>query len=102
NELLPELPRDLGLQRRRAEPHEALLETLGLQGPLERFLDDEDHAMAAPAQHIPDTDAVVGRSERSLGEEDDGFRLHRWIVMESREGGRPYISSASATRLSSS
>lgn len=39
--------------RRRAEAHEALLETLGLEEAGERLLDDEDDAGAAAAQTSP-------------------------------------------------
>ena len=68
-------PGDLRLGRWRAEPHQALLEPLGLERPGERLLDDEHDPMAARAQHVADPDAVVGRAEGALGEEDDGARV---------------------------
>ena len=72
DEVDPELAGDLGLGRRRAEAHQALLEALRLERPGERLLDDEDDPVAARAQHLADADAVVRRSEGALGEEDDG------------------------------
>ena len=71
DEVLPELAGlllDLG---RRSEAHQALFELLRLETAGEGLLDDEDDAMTALLQHLPDADAVVGRPEGSLGEEDD-------------------------------
>ena len=54
-----------------AEPHQPLLEALRLERPGERLLDHEHDAVAALAQDVADADAVVGRPEGALGEEDD-------------------------------
>ena len=75
DEVDPELAGDLRLGRWRTEPHQPLLEALGLEGPGERLLDDEDDAVAPLAQHVPDPDAVVRRAEGTLGEEDDRARV---------------------------
>ena len=72
DEVLPELARDLGDLRRRTEPHEPLLEALRLERPGERLLDHEHDPMAPIAQDGADPDAVVGRAEGPLREEDDG------------------------------
>ena len=71
DEVDPELPRDLGLRGRRAEPHQALLEPLGLEVAGERLLHDEHDPVAAAPQHVADAHAVVGRAVRPLGEEHD-------------------------------
>ena len=71
DEVLPELARDLGDLGRRTQPHQPLLEALGLERPRERLLDDEHDAVAALAQDVADPDAVVGRAEGALGEEHD-------------------------------
>src|ERR671918_208718 len=71
DEVLPELARLLLLLGRRSEAHQALLEPLLLERAGEQLLDDEDHAVAGPSQHVADPDAVVRRPERTLGEEDD-------------------------------
>ena len=68
---------DLG---RRPEPHQALLESLGLQVPREGLLDDEHDAVPALAQHLPDPDAVVRRAVRPLGEEDDRRAWHAGLL----------------------
>src|SRR5262249_884699 len=68
---LPELTRDLGLLGRRSKAHEPLLEPLRVERPRERLLDDEDDVMPTPAEDVADADAVVRRSERPFGEEDD-------------------------------
>ena len=76
----PGISGDLG---RRPEPHQALLEALRLQRPGERLLDDEHDAMAARAQDLADPDAVVGRPEGALGEEDDRLRVcHATIIAD--------------------
>ena len=75
DEVDPELAGDLGLGGRRAEPHQALLEALRLERAGERFLDDEDDAVAARPQDLADPDAVVGRPVGALGEEDDRPRV---------------------------
>ena len=62
--------------RGRLQPHQPLLEALLLERAGEGLLDDEDDAVPAPAQHVADPDAVVGRSEGALGEEDEGL-AHR-------------------------
>ena len=71
DEVLPELPRDFLDLRRRRQPHQPLLEALRLERAGEGLLDDEDDPVPARAQDVADPDAVVGRPERSLGEEDD-------------------------------
>src|SRR5205085_4662384 len=75
DEVLPELPGlllDLG---RRGEPHQTFLEALLLKRPCEGLLDHEDRAMSAAAQNLRDPDAVIGRPECALGEEDDGLAV---------------------------
>ena len=92
DEVLPELARRfLGLRRRR-QPHQPLLEPLGLERPGEGLLDDEDDPVAAPAQDVADADAVVGRPERPLGEEDDRRALlaHAPIVRTSNRRRHPF------------
>ena len=68
----------------RPEPHQPLLEALGLERAGERLLDDEHDAMATRAQDLADADAVVGRPEGALREEDDGPRpiAHARIIAE--------------------
>ena len=82
DEVLPELARlllDLG---RRPEAHEPLLEALRLERARERLLDDEDDAVPALDQDLPDPDAVVRRAVGPLGEEDDG--RHRVALSHAR------------------
>src|SRR2546430_879337 len=83
-EVLPELARHLGLGGRRTQPHQTFLEPLGLQSALERLLEDEHDAMAAPAQNIADADAVVGWPEGALREEDDGLSHRVWLCARRR------------------
>jgi hypothetical protein len=71
DEVLPELTRLLRHLGRRREPHQPLLESLLLERACERLLDHEDHPVPTLPQHLADAHAVVGRPERSLGEEDD-------------------------------
>ena len=71
DEVLPELACVLLLLGGRSEAHQALLEALLLESARERLLDDEHDSVAAPAQHVADADAVVGRPVGALGEEDD-------------------------------
>src|SRR4029077_1865656 len=71
NKVLPELAGLLWLLWPRCEPHEPLLEPLGLERARARILHDEDAAMTAAAQHVTDANAVVRRPERPFGEEDD-------------------------------
>ncbi len=75
DEVDPELARDLVDLGLRPEAHQPLLEALCLERPGERLLDDEDDAMASRAKHLADPDAVVGRAERTLREEDDRPRV---------------------------
>ena len=93
DEVDPELAGDLGLGRRRAEAHQALLEALGLERPGERLLDDEHDPVATLAQHVADPDAVVGRAVGALGEEDDGARV-RHVAL--RIAGTPWRSADDA------
>ena len=99
DEVDPELPRDLGLRGRRAEPHQALLEPLGLEVAGERLLDDEHDPVAAPPQHVADAHAVVGRAVRPLGEEHDrpavGHAGTSFVARSVVEGG-PMIARAGA------
>src|SRR4029077_7235084 len=71
DEVLPELARLLLLLRRRAEPHQPLLEPLFGERAGERLLDHEHDPVSALAQDLANPDAVVGRPERALGKEDD-------------------------------
>ena len=61
----------------RGQPHQPLLEALLLERARERLLGDEHDPVAAPAQHVADPDAVVGRPVGALGEEDEGSPSHR-------------------------
>ena len=60
-----------------AEPHQPLLEPLRLERPRERLLDHEHDPVPSPPQHVADADAVVGRAEGALGEEDEGLGRSR-------------------------
>src|SRR6185312_12216754 len=72
DEVLPELARNLLLEWRRRESHEALLEALRIERARERLLDDEADAVPAAAEDVADADAVVGRPVRAFGEERNG------------------------------
>ena len=75
DEVLPELAGLLLLLGRRAEAHRRSSKPFASSVPGERLLDDEDDAVPAPAEDVPDPDAVVGRPEGALREEDDGRHL---------------------------
>ena len=75
DEVDPELARDLVDLGLRPEPHQPLLEPLGLERPGERLLDDEHDPVATRPEHLADPDAVVRRPEGALGEEDDRPRV---------------------------
>ena len=67
-------PGSSSASRRRRQPHQPLLEALRLERAREGLLGDEDDPVAAPAQHVADPDAVVGRPVGALREEDDRAR----------------------------
>ena len=89
DEVLPELARVLGRLGGRGEPHQPLLEPLLDQRPLERLLGDEDDPVPAPAQHVADPDAVVGRAVGALGEEGERLRAHTSGLNSGRARLRP-------------
>ena len=72
-----------------AEPHQPLLESLLLERPGERLLDHEDDPVAALAEDLADADAVVGRPEGALREEDDRLAAQTGLAVSTRDHARP-------------
>ncbi len=75
DEVLPELPRNLGLLGRRGQAHRGFLEAFGLERPGERLLHDEHDPVPALLQHGADADAVVRGAERPFREEHHRLRF---------------------------
>src|SRR4051812_7609217 len=100
DEVLPELARRLLDLGRRLEPHQRLLEALGLERAGERLLDDEDDPDSPFPQYLADPDAVVGGPVRAFREKDDGAFAQAWARACSRSAQSSSASSRPTLRRS--